>query len=160
MPRWTPEETVRYYHDLVQPHVPEPVLAVGVLQPAGTWGNFALSKLSPGAGMAGRARNNKKAGGLAKTGGMRTPKLACLAVTQDRVYALSMGSKRGGRQVEELLATWERSDLKVTTNAGKLATKVVLEVVSTGDHYELEATTVGDYGLSTTFLNTLTAHTV
>ena len=105
MPRWTPEETTRFYNDLVQPHVPEPILAVGVLQPAGTWGNFALSKFSPAGGMAGRARNNKKAGGLAKTGGMRTPRLACLAVTQDRVYALSMGSKRGSRQVEELLAT-------------------------------------------------------
>jgi hypothetical protein len=35
----------------------------------------------------------------------------------------------------------------------------VLDVVSTGDHYELEATTVGDYGLSTTFLDTLTANT-
>jgi hypothetical protein len=156
MPRWNAEELVRYYHDLVQPHVPEPILAVGSLQPAGTWGNFALSKLSPGAGMAGRARNNKRAGGLAKTGGMRTPKLACLAVTQDRVYALSMRFKRGKLQVEEPLATWERADLKITTTPGQLATKVVLDVVSTGAHYELEATTVGDYGLSTTFLNTLT----
>jgi hypothetical protein len=58
-----------------------------------------------------------------------------------------------------LLATWERADLKITTNPGKLATKVVLDVISTGDHYELEATTVGDYGLSTTFLDTLTAYT-
>jgi hypothetical protein len=158
MPRWNAEELVRYYHDLVQPHVPEPVLAVGALQPAGTWGNFALSKISPGAGTAGRARNNKKAGGLAKTGGMRTPKLAGLAVTQDRVYALSLGTKRGRVQVEELLAVWERADLKITTNPGKLATRVVLDVVSTGDHYELEATTVGDYGLSTMFLDTLTAY--
>ena len=40
MPQWSPEQTIRSYHDLVQPHVPEPLLAVGVLQPAGTWGNF------------------------------------------------------------------------------------------------------------------------
>jgi hypothetical protein len=158
MTRWTPEETQRYYHDLVQPHVPEPILAVGSLQPAGTWGNFALSKFSPGAGMFGRARNNKKAGGLAKTGGMRTPKLACLAVTQDRVYALSIGTKRGRLSVEELLATWERADLQVATTPGKVATKVVLDVISTGDHYELEATTVGDHGLTTTFLDALLAY--
>ena len=159
MPRWTPEETIRYYHDLVQPHVPEPVLAVGVLQPAGTWGNFGLSKFSPGAGIAGRRGINKKAGGLAKVGGMKAPKLACLAVTQDRVYALSMDTKRGGREVGELLATWERTDLKITTTPGKLATKVGLDVVSNGDHYDLEATTVGDYGMTTTFLDTLTAYT-
>ena len=139
--------------------MPEPVLAVGVLQPAGTWGNFALSKFSPGAGMAGRSRMNKKAGGLAKVGGMKTPKLACLAVTQDRVYVLSMGTKRGGRIVEGLLATWERADLKIATTPGKLATRVELDVVSTGDHYDLEATTVGDYGMTTTFLDTLTAYT-
>jgi hypothetical protein len=158
MPQWSPDQTIRYYHDLVQPHVPEPLLAVGVLQPAGTWGNFALSKVSPGGGIGGRSRNNKRAGGLAKTGGMRTPKLACLAVTQDRVYALSMGTKHGTRQVEELLATWERADLTIATTPGKLATKVVLDVVSTGDHYELEATTVGDYGLTATFLDALTAY--
>jgi len=155
MPRWTPEETLRYYQDLVQPHVPEPVLAVGALQPAGTWGNFGLTKVSPLAGMLGRSRNNKKAGGLAKTGGFRTPKLAAIAVTQDRVYVFSLGTKRG-LQVEELLATWDRADLRITTEPGRLATKVMVDVISTDDHYELEATNVGDQGLTQTFLDTLT----
>ena len=30
----------------VQPHVPEPVIAVGVLQPAGTWGAMGGDQLS------------------------------------------------------------------------------------------------------------------
>ncbi|HEY6318396.1 MAG TPA: hypothetical protein VI462_10985 [Acidimicrobiia bacterium] len=157
MPRWNPEETRRYYQDLVQPHVPEPVLAVGALQPAGTWGNFALTKVNPLGGMLGRSRNNKKAGGLAKTGGMRTPTLAGIAVTQDRVYVLSLSTKRGKVQVEELLATWDRADLRITTEPGRLATKVVVDVTSTGEHYELEATNVGDQGLTQTFVDTLTA---
>lgn len=42
--------------------------------------------------------------------------------------------------------------VKVTTEPGRLATKVTLDIASTGDHFELEATTVGSAGFHDAFL--------
>ena len=44
--------------------------------------------------------------------------------------------------MQDPVGAWERSDLDVTTTKGALSTKVVVDVKSTGDHYELEASTV------------------
>jgi hypothetical protein len=62
--------------------------------------------------------------------------------------------KQKGRnwKVQEQLGAWDRSDLQIETAAGKLATKVVFDVVSSGEHYELEATTIGGSGINDGFL--------
>jgi hypothetical protein len=156
MARPTTDETIQQMKDLVQPRVPEPVIAVGVLQPSGSWGNMALTKLSPAAGMLKRFNSNQKAGGLAKSGAFRF-RTAFLAITADRVFAMEGKIKGRKWDVSEPSGSWERSDLRVTTKPGKLATKVTLDVTSTGDHYELEATTVMDNGFTTAFLTELTA---
>jgi hypothetical protein len=158
--RWTHEQALQYYLALVQPSVPEPVIAVGVLSPAGTWGNMLGSKLSPGAGSAGRARNNKRAGGLARTGGFKTPTMATIALTADRAYVFHTGFKHGQQILEEHVVTWERNDLRVTVQPGKLATTIVFDVVSTGDHYELEGNNVRDDGFTQAFIDALTADRV
>jgi hypothetical protein len=157
MARPTAEETIQQMKDLVQPHVPEPVVAVGVLQPAGAWGSMALTKLSPLAGTLKRFKGNQQAGGLAKSGlfGFKT---AFFAVTADRVFAMEGKPKGRHWEVSDPVGSWARSDLRIVTKAGKLATKVTLDVVSTGDHYELEATTAMDNGFTATFLAELTAH--
>jgi hypothetical protein len=142
--------------DLVQPHVPEPVIAVGVLQPAGVWGSMALTKLSPGLGMLRRRHNNQKAGGLAKSGAFGF-KVAFFAITADRVYAMGATPKSRSWVVADPSDSWARSDLRITTKPGPLATKVSFDVTSTGDHYELEATTAGDNGFTVAFLAELTA---
>jgi hypothetical protein len=129
--------------EAVQPHVPAPVEAVGMLQPAGTWGSFGVGYVSPLAGMFMRSKANKRAGGLAKDTFTGT-KMAMLAVTADRVYAFK--AKPSGRnwKVQEQVGEWARNDLRVTATPGKLTTKVAIDVVSSGDHFELEATTVGN----------------
>jgi hypothetical protein len=127
--------------DTVQPRVPEPVVAVGMLQPAGTWGAFGAGQLSGLAGTLMRRAANKKAGGLAKSGAFST-KTALLAVTADRVYAFN--AKPSGRnwKIVDEAGDWDRNDLTITSTPGKMSTKVVFDVASTGDHFELEATTV------------------
>jgi hypothetical protein len=127
--------------DLVQPRVPEPIVAIGMLQPAGTWGSFGAGQLSGLAGTLMRLSANKKAGGLAKSGAFST-KIALIAVTEGRLYAYN--AKPSGRswKIVDEAGDWDRSDLTIATTPGKLSTKVVVDVQSTGDHFELEATTV------------------
>jgi hypothetical protein len=125
----------------VQPHVEEPIIAVGVLQPAGTWGSIGVGSVSRIAGMLTRMASNKKSGGLGKRGEFKA-NMALVAVTEGKLYAFN--AKPWGRQfkVQDPVGAWERSDLDVTTQKQTLSTKVVIDVKSTGDHYELEASTV------------------
>ena len=125
----------------VQPHVDEPIIAVGVLQPAGIWGSVGVGQISRVAGMLTRMSANKKSGGLGKVGEYKT-NFALVAVTENTLHAFN--AKPFGRQfkVQDTVGAWERSDLNVVTTKGTVSTKVVIDVVSTGDHYELEASTI------------------
>ncbi len=134
-----------------QEHVAEPVVAAGILQPAGTWGTFGLDQVSGVASMFRRRKVNKDAGGLAKTSWKGT-KTALLAVTADKLYAFSCKQKGRDWKIQEQLGVWNRSDLKVETTPGKLATKVVFDHAPSGEHYELEATTVSTADFNEPFL--------
>ena len=125
----------------VQQHVDEPIIAVGVLQPAGVWGSIGAGQFSRIAGTIMRKAANKKSGGLGKQGEIKT-QMALVAVTEGKLYAFN--AKPWGRQfkVDDAVGAWERSDLDVTTQKGALSTKVVIDVKSTSDHYELEASTI------------------
>jgi hypothetical protein len=127
--------------DTAQPHVPEPVISVGILQPAGTWGAMGFGQVSGLAGMIARKTANKKSGGLGKNTTFST-KAALIAITAERVYAFN--AKPSGRnwKVVDEVGDWDRRELQIATTPGKLSTKVVVDVPSTGAHYELEATTV------------------
>lgn len=142
---------VEKVNSTAQEHVPEPVVAAGILQPAGTWGAFGVEQLSPAAAMFKRRKVNKDAGGLAKSSWKGT-KTALLALTADKLYAFSVKQKGRNWKVQQPLGEWDRSDLKVETAPGKLATKVVFDVVSSGEHYELEATTIGSSGINDALL--------
>jgi ribosomal protein L11 len=137
-----------------QEHLPEPIVAAGILQPAGTWGAFGVEQLSPAAAMFKRRKVNKNAGGLAKSSWKGT-KTALLAVTADKLYAFAVKQKGRSWKVQDKLGVWDRSDLKIETAPGKLATKVVFDVASTGEHYELEATTVSTASFNEPFLAAL-----
>ena len=125
----------------VQPHVEEPIIAVGVLQPAGTWGSIGIGSVSRIAGTLTRMASNKKSGGLGKRGEIKAS-MALVAVTEGKLYAFN--AKPWGRsfKVQDPVGAWERSDLDVTTQKQTLSTKVVIDVKSTGGHYELEASTI------------------
>jgi hypothetical protein len=155
-PRPTADESIQQMKDLVQPHVPEPVVAVGVLQPSGAWGSMALTKFSPALAMLKRRVQNQKAGGLAKSG-LFGFKVAFFAITADRIYAMGATPKSRSWVVSDPSESWARSDLQISTKPGSLATKVSLDVTSTGEHFDLEATTAGDNGFTAAFLAELTA---
>ena len=128
--------------EIAQEQVPEPVDAAGTLQPAGTWGTFGLDQVSGVAAMFKRRKVNKDAGGLARTSWKGT-KTVILALAGGKLYAFAAKEKGRNWKVEGQLGVWSRSDLDVETSPGKLATKVTFDVESTGEHSELEATTVG-----------------
>ena len=122
---------VQQRKETAQPHVPEPVLAVGILQPAGTWGAMGVGQMSGLAGM--------------------------IALTTDRLYAFNVKPKGRSFKIVDAVGDWDRRDVKVATTPGKLATKVIFDVESTGAHYELEATTIMSAGnFTTVFLEELT----
>jgi hypothetical protein len=126
-----------------QARVPEPIVAVGFLQPGGTWGAFGVSKLNPIAGSLGQADANKAAGGLAKAGGFK-PKVAMLAVTEASIHVFSASpARKRSLKVGDLLASWSRDDVTVALVPGRIATQVTLDLASTGQRYELEATMIG-----------------
>ena len=139
----------------VQPHVPEPVLAVGLLQPAGSWGSMGLSRVSPLAGMIKRRSGNLAAGGLARNRAFSF-KIGLFALTADRIHAFHAKPKSREWVVGNKVGEWARADLRITTVPGRLATRVVVDVPATGEHYELEATTVGSNGFTEAFLRELT----
>ena len=141
--------------ETVQPRVPDAVVAVGLLQPAGTWGAFGLGKLNPLTGMLKQRSADQAAGGLASGPIFKNTKMAVFALTDDDVYVFSGKPKGFGWKLGDELAHWSRSDLQIATQPGKVATKVTIDV-ATGDHYELEATTAMDRGFSDVFLAELT----
>lgn len=141
--------------ETVQPRVPDAIVAVGLLQPAGTWGAFGSGKLSPLAGILKQRSANEAAGGLTRGGVFKQTKMAVFALTADDVYVFSGRPKGFSWKIGDELAHWSRTDLQVAAQPGKLATKVTIDV-ATGDHYELEATTALDHGFSDVFLAELT----
>jgi hypothetical protein len=56
---------------------------------------------------------------------------------------LGVAPRKGTMKVGEQLATWDRGDLTIATEPGRVATKVTIDVSSTGERFELEATMVG-----------------
>ena len=139
----------------VQPRVPEPVIAVGVLQPAGTWGAMGGDQLSGIVGSLMRKNANKRSGGLGKNSAFRT-KVALVAVTDNRVYAFNAKGWGPTCKIVDEVGDWDRADLKITTTAGSMSTQFVIDVVSTGDHYELETNALmGVGGFTAEFVDAL-----
>jgi hypothetical protein len=137
--------------DTFQPHVAEPIDAVGMLQPAGAMGSFGLGRISPLASMIKNKSVNEKAGGLAKTGVFTNTKSAAIVLTPSKVYAFRFKQKGTKFKVEEELAAWDRKDVKFSVEQKKITSQVSIDVTSTGDHYELEAVTAGTRGLHNAF---------
>jgi hypothetical protein len=138
--------------ETAQEAVPEPVEAAGIVQPAGTLGTFGLSQVSGVAAMVKARKANQAAGGLGRTSVMASTKLAMLAVTADKVYAFAVKQKGRGWKVKDQIGVWNRPDLTIETTPGKITTKVVIDVGSTGEHFEVEATTAGGTGVNDRFL--------
>ncbi len=142
MGRW--DAQIEKQRATIQAEVPEPCLAIGQLQPAGTWGSFGLEKIIPAAGLFKQHKSNQGAGPLSARKGMKMNHITYLALTADKLYAFDVQVKGRGLVVRDKLAEWNRSDVTVALVPGKLATKVVIDHAD-GSHSELEATTMGGY---------------
>jgi hypothetical protein len=138
--------------ELAQPHVPAPVLAAGILQPAGTWAAYRVGHTLPLVGELMHRRADHDAGAFTAAGATRT---GLFALTDDKLYAFDARPAGSRWRVGEQVVVWERKDLEVETTAGKLATKVVIGVVSTGERYELEVTTAPNHNGVDAFLEEL-----
>ena len=142
MGRW--DKQIEAQRQMVQAEVPEPIVTFSVLQPAGTWGSFGLTKLSPAMGMFKQHQANKAAGGLSKRGGLKMNSQTWVALTADKLYAFE-GKVAGYKtKIVGKLAEWDRRDVSVALKPRRLATKVVFDTAD-GGHYELEASTIGGY---------------
>jgi hypothetical protein len=121
----------------VQPHVPEPVIAVGLLQPAGTWGSMGGDQLSGIVGSLIRENANKRSSGLGKNSAFKT-KMAMVAVTEERVYAFNAKGWGPQTKIADKVGDWAHDELEVSVTPGKMSTQFVIVVTATGDRYELE----------------------
>jgi hypothetical protein len=141
-------EGIEGYKDKLAEKTGAPVLSVIFVQPRGAAGTgaatMALSRFSPLASMVVNkvtgSNANEKAGGLGKIS-MWSYKSAILALTGDKLYAFEMKSGWGGLKVKDPIAVWDRSQVKVTGEGKQATTAIDIDVVSTGEHFEVEAMT-------------------
>lgn len=137
----------------VSDKVGAPVLGLIAVQPRGAAGgmgaSIGLSKISPLASMVVSKtqgnKGNEKAGGLGKISVWQT-KSAILAATADKVYAFEAKQGWGGLKLKDPLFVWDRKDVKITAVAQKMTSAIDVEIISTGDVYEVESMTLGGGG--------------
>lgn len=126
----------------VQKHVPEPVLATGMVLPPGTFSGGMGGLAIPLVGMFARSKGNKRANGLAKQGVFfGSNRMTVLAVTADKVYAFTAKSGWGGLKIKDPILTWDRKQLKISTEARQMTTLLTIDDAASGQHYEVEVGT-------------------
>ena len=108
----------------------EVVLAAVQVGRAGGLGQLALSAVSGAAWLYSRMKAKQRAGGL--------PQIFLIAVTEQRVYALSLPRSSTGLKPRATgeLARWERDAIEVVTEPVAMGTKFTL--LSPGEHERIE----------------------
>lgn len=124
--------------DAVEPWCDEPLVAAGTFQVAGGWasgvGQGALATL------VGTIFRRTPKHVLERGGGL--PDTVILAVGERKVFVFTYRVRRMHLLVEAPVRVWKRDDLVVKTDARMVASKLTIDVVSTGDHHELESTSM------------------
>jgi hypothetical protein len=141
------------WRNKVSDKVGAPVEGLIAVQPRGSAGgmgaNMALSRISPLASMlVSKAQGNKgndKAGGLGKISVWQT-KSAIIAATADKVYAFEAKYGMGGLKLKDPLYVWDRSDVKISAEGKKATSAIDIEIISTGEIFEVESMTLGGGG--------------
>jgi hypothetical protein len=136
-------DTPESLKEKAQARVPEPVLQVGMVQGSGSFGaGMAGMGVSGLVGMIGRKRANDKAGGLHKQNAVfGSNRVTALVVTADNLYAFSAKSGWGGLKLTDAIGQWQRRDLTIATEKRSMTSSIVIDVASTGDHFEVEIVT-------------------
>jgi hypothetical protein len=132
---------------LAQEQVSEPVLVAGIMQPAGTLGAMGIERISPLLGTLKRRSANKRSGGMGHDGMFRY-RTALLALTAEKLYAFN--AKASGRKwkVVDAVGSWDRKDLTVDVQDRRMTKAVTIDNMATGEHFELEAMTMGTRGVN------------
>lgn len=129
----------------VQPWCDEPVVAAGTFQVAGGWASGVSNGLIGalvGTVLGRTPKHVRERGGL--------PDTVILAVGPTKVFVFTYRTKRLELDVRAPVRVWRRNDLMVATDVRRVASKLTIDVLSTGDHHELESTSMtGRLGLIT-----------
>lgn len=119
----------------VRPYCDEPVIAAGTFQVAGGWASSISSGLLFG-GLFRRPPKHvrKRSGGL--------PDTVILAVGETKIFVFPYRTKRLELEVGPPVRVWFRDDVVAHTDERMVASKLTIDVTSTGDHHELESTSM------------------
>ncbi|HEV2756479.1 MAG TPA: YqcC family protein [Actinomycetota bacterium] len=125
------EPTIR----AVQPFCDETIFAAATFQGAGGWG-WGISNGLLFGGLFGRPSKDvrKRAGGL--------PDTVIIAVGQTKIYVFEYKVKRMNLDVEPPVRVWDRRDVVARSDPRMVASKLTIDVPATGDHHELESTSM------------------
>jgi hypothetical protein len=101
-----------------------PVLAYSTFYRTGSWGQMGLAHVSPLAKSVTKFIGKRKAGGL--------PPHFILAITEDRLHAFKYKARRDVIEVEEEVAVWDRSAIRVSAQETSLTMRLTIESPADG----------------------------
>jgi hypothetical protein len=137
--------------EVCQPHLQEPILAVGQFQPKGSLGAAGMMMgVSGAAGMGLRAKAKKDAGGL--------PHVGLYALTATTLHAFDAKPKGFGWKVKALVASIPRANFQATAAAGAMTDQVTLTFLD-GTSLSLESMTMGAQGFNEDIIRQLVGGT-
>lgn len=124
--------------EAVQPWCDEPLVAAATFQVAGGWasgvGNGLLGALVGSVFRRTPKHVRERGGGL--------PDTVILAIGRTKVFVFSYRVKRLHLDVGPPVRVWQRDDVVARSDVRKVASKLTIDVTSTGDHHELESTSM------------------
>lgn len=122
----------------VQPWCDEPLIAAGTFQVAGGWASGVSNGLLGTfvGSVFGRTPKHvrERSGGL--------PDTVILAIGPTKVFVFPYRTKRLQLDVRAPVRVWRRDDLVARSDVRAVASKLTIDVASTGDHHELESTSM------------------
>lgn len=124
--------------DAVQPWCDETLIAAGTFQVAGGWAS-GVSQGTLGVLLGTIFRRTPKHV-RERSGGL--PETVILAIGPTKVFVFAYRVKRMNLHVEAPVRVWRRDDLVVRSDVRIVASKLTIDVTSTGDHHELESTSM------------------
>jgi uncharacterized protein YqcC (DUF446 family) len=122
----------------VQPYCDEPVMAAATFQGAGGWASGASGGLI--GALAGTVLRRTPKDVRARAGGL--PDTVILAVGPTKIFVFPYRTRWMRLIVGPPVRVWRRDDVEARTDVRMVASKLTIDVASTGDHHELESTSM------------------
>ena len=122
----------------VQPYCDEPLIAAGTFQVAGGWASGVSNGLI--GGLVGTILRRAPKHVRERGGGL--PDMVLLAVGLTKVYVFPYRTRRMRLDTGPPVRVWRRDDVVAHSDVRMVASKLTLDVTSTGDHHELESTSM------------------